>query len=106
MKMVLAILNSDDASHRYAKPDEGRLSDHLAVDHRLGFLAGGQRHRADRRGRRQAGSLSGDHLKYSKSRKQLIPSSAEAGISFYPSMPVEVDVGGAAHLRAQDVEQF
>ena len=43
--------------------------------------------------------------KYSKSRKQLIPSSAEAGISFYPSMPVEVVVGGAT-IFVLDVEQF
>ena len=32
-------------------------------------------------------------------------SSAEAGISFYPSMPVEVVVGGAT-IFVLDVEQF
>ena len=42
---------------------------------------------------------------YSKSRKQLIPTTSEAGINFYPSMPVEVTVGGAT-IFVLDVERF
>ena len=95
MKMVLAILNSDDAStvmHNLMK--EGYQITKLSTTG--GFL--------------RAGNVTVDHCleiisKYSKSRKQLIPSSAEAGISFYPSMPVEVVVGGAT-IFVLDVEQF
>ena len=43
--------------------------------------------------------------KYSKSRKQVIPTTAEAGIHFYPSMPVEVVVGGAT-IFVLDVDRF
>ena len=32
---------------------------------------------------------------YSRSRKQLMPTTSEAGIGFFPTMPVEVQVGGA-----------
>ena len=42
---------------------------------------------------------------YSKSRKQIIPTTAEAGISFYPTMPVEVVVGGAT-VFVLNVERF
>lgn len=94
MKMIIAILNSDDAStvmHNLMK--EGYQITKLSTTG--GFLRAGN-----------VTVLIGveddklEHCleiigKYSKSRKQLIPSSAEAGISFYPSMPVEVVVGGA-----------
>ena len=43
--------------------------------------------------------------KYSKSRKQVIPTTSEAGINFYPSMPVEVTVGGAT-IFVLNVERF
>lgn len=43
--------------------------------------------------------------KYSKSRKQVIPTTTEAGINFYPSMPVEVVVGGAT-IFVLDVDRF
>ena len=43
--------------------------------------------------------------KYSKSRTQIIPTSAEAGMNFYPAMPVEVRVGGAT-VFVVDVDRF
>ena len=43
--------------------------------------------------------------RYSRSRKQVIPTTSEAGINFYPSMPVEVVVGGAT-IFVLDVERF
>ena len=102
MKMIIAILNSDDAStvmHNLMK--EGYQITKLSTTG--GFLRAGNvtvligveddKHCLEIIG------------KYSKSRKQLIPSSAEAGISFYPSMPVEVVVGGAT-IFVLDVEQF
>ena len=104
MKMIIGILNSDDAStvmHNLMK--EGYQITKLSTTG--GYLRAGT-----------VTVLIGvddeklDHCieiiaKYSKSRKQLIPSSAEAGISFYPSMPVEVVVGGAT-IFVLDVEQF
>ncbi len=103
MKMIIAILNSDDAStvmHNLMK--EGYQITKLSTTG--GFRAGNVTVLI---------GVEDDKLehcleiigKYSKSRKQLIPSSAEAGISFYPSMPVEVVVGGAT-IFVLDVEQF
>lgn len=43
--------------------------------------------------------------RYSKSRKQIIPTAVEAGINFYPTMPVEVAVGGAT-IFVLKVERF
>ncbi|MCX7614508.1 MAG: cyclic-di-AMP receptor [Clostridiales bacterium] len=43
--------------------------------------------------------------KYSKSRKQIIPTTSELGMGFYPSMPVEVVVGGAT-IFVLNVEDF
>ena len=104
MKMIIAILNSDDASTvMHNLIEEGYQITKLSTTG--GFLRAGN-----------VTVLIGveddklEHCleiigKYSKSRKQLIPSSAEAGISFYPSMPVEVVVGGAT-IFVLDVEQF
>ena len=104
MKMIIGILNSDDAStvmHNLMK--EGYQITKLSTTG--GFLRAGN-----------VTVLIGvddeklDHCieiiaKYSKSRKQLIPSSAEAGMAFYPSMPGEGVVGGAT-IFFLDVAQF
>jgi uncharacterized protein YaaQ len=42
---------------------------------------------------------------YSRSRKQLMPTTSEAGVGFFPTMPVEVQVGGATNL-VMNVENF
>ena len=42
---------------------------------------------------------------YSRSRKQLMPTTSEAGIGFFPTMPVEVQVGGAT-IFVMNVENF
>lgn len=42
---------------------------------------------------------------FSHCRKQIIPTSSDMGINFYPSMPVEVVVGGAT-IFILDVERF
>ena len=104
MKMIIAILNSDDAStviHNLMK--EGYQITKLSTPG--GFLRAGNvtlRIGVEDDKLEHCLEIIG---KYSKSRKQLIPSSAEAGISFYPSMPVEVVVGGAT-IFVLDVEQF
>ena len=43
--------------------------------------------------------------KYSKSRKQVMPSMSEIGMEMYPTMPVEVTVGGAT-IFVLDVDRF
>ena len=42
---------------------------------------------------------------YSRSRKQLMPTTSESGIGFFPTMPVEVQVGGAT-IFVMNVENF
>ena len=43
--------------------------------------------------------------KYSKSRKQMIPTTSDLGMGLYPAMPVEVIVGGAT-IFIINVEDF
>lgn len=45
---------------------------------------------------------------YSRSRKQLMPTTTEAGVGFFPTMPVEVQVGGATIfvLNVENFEKF
>ncbi|MDR1669998.1 MAG: cyclic-di-AMP receptor [Oscillospiraceae bacterium] len=43
--------------------------------------------------------------KFSNSRRQVIPAAAEMGMGMYSSIPVEVSVGGATAF-VMDVEQF
>ncbi|NLG52433.1 MAG: transcriptional regulator [Clostridiales bacterium] len=42
---------------------------------------------------------------HSHSRKQMIPSTSELGMGFFPSVPVEISVGGAT-VFVMDVERF
>lgn len=42
---------------------------------------------------------------YSHSRKQMIPTTSELSYGYYPSMPVEVTVGGAT-IFVIDIERF
>ena len=41
----------------------------------------------------------------SHSRKQMIPNTSELGIGFFPSVPVEISIGGAT-VFVMDVERF
>ena len=43
--------------------------------------------------------------KYSTTRKQVIPTTANLGVGFHPAMPVEVTVGGAT-VFVLGVEKF
>ena len=104
MKMLIAILNADDASAVI----QNLMKNGYSVT-RLSTTGGFLR----------AGNVTvligvnDDHVqkvidiigKYSKSRKQVIPTTSEAGINFYPSMPVEVTVGGAT-IFVLNVERF
>lgn len=104
MKLVIAIVNSDDVSTVIRSLSKnGFSSTSLATTG--GFLM-----------RKNVTLLIGvdeekvpavlDIIKeHSHSRKQMIPASSGMGHGFMPGMPVEVNVGGAT-IFVVDVEQF
>ena len=104
MKMLIAILNADDASAVIPNlMKEGYSVTRLSTTG--GFLRAGNVTiligvKDDR-----VQAVIDIIGKYSKSRKQVIPTTSEAGINFYPSMPVEVTVGGAT-IFVLNVERF
>lgn len=104
MKLVLAILNSDDA--------HAVISSLTRADFNVTKLA------------TTGGFLSAGNVtvliglddarldaalelieKYSNSRKQVIPSTSDVGMGFYSAMPVQVNVGGAT-VFVLNVDQF
>ena len=104
MKMLLAIINSDDAhSVMNHLMEAGFQITKLATTG--GFLRAGnvtiliglEDSRLD-----EAMDII---RKYSNTRKQIIPTTANLGVGFHPAMPVEVTVGGAT-VFVLDVEQF
>jgi uncharacterized protein YaaQ len=104
MKMLIAILNADDAPVVIQNlMKEGYSVTKLSTTG--GFLRAGNVTvlvgvDADR-----VQTVIDIIARYSRSRKQVIPTTSEAGINFYPSMPVEVVVGGAT-IFVLDVERF
>lgn len=104
MKMILAIINYDD-SHNVMQNlmKNGFSITKLATTGgflktgNVTILIGVENNKVD-----EAIDLI---KKYSQSRKQIIPTTAELGVGFYPTMPVEVTVGGAT-VFVLDVEQF
>lgn len=104
MKLLIAIVNSDDAP---------RVMDELM---KAGYSITKQ---ATTGGFLRAGNVTiligmeEDRLEgavsiirtYSSTRKQMIPTGAEMGMGFYPTMPVQVDVGGAT-IFVLPVERF
>ena len=104
MKMLIAILNADDASAVIQNlMKEGYSVTRLSTTG--GFLRAGNVTiligvKDDR-----VQAVIDIIGKYSKSRKQVIPTTSEAGINFSPSMPVEVTVGGAT-IFVLNVERF
>lgn len=104
MKMLIAILNADDASAVIQNlMKEGYSVTRLSTTG--GFLRAGNVTiligvKDDR-----VQAVIDIIGKYSKSRKQVIPTTSEAGINFYPSMPVEVTVGGAT-IFVLNIERF
>lgn len=104
MKMLLAIINSDDA--------HGVMNHLMEAGFQITKLA-------TTGGFLRAGNvtiligLEDSRLdeamdiirKYSNTRKQIIPTTANLGVGFHPAMPVEVTVGGAT-VFVLNVEQF
>lgn len=104
MKLIFAIVNSDDSSAvSAALTKEGYFVTKLASTG--GFLMSGnttfltctEEEKVD-----HAIAVIGEH---SRKRKQIVSSSAGFGMNTYSSMPVEVTVGGAT-IIVTDVERF
>ncbi len=104
MKMLIAILNADDASAVIQNlMKEGYSVTRLSTTG--GFLRAGNVTILIGVNDDRVQAVIDIIGKYSKSRKQVIPTTSEAGINFYPSMPVEVTVGGAT-IFVLNVERF
>lgn len=104
MKMVFAILNADDASTVIQNLMKSGYSV-TKLSTTGGFLRAGNVTVLIGVENEKVQAVIDVISKYSKSRKQLIPTTSEAGINFYPSMPVEVTVGGAT-IFVMDVDRF
>lgn len=94
MKMLLAIINYDDSQSVIAAlTKEGFSVTRLATTG--GFLKSGNvtvligldESRLD-----DAFQIIRDHC---RKRKQIVPTTTELGMGFFPTMPVQVEVGGA-----------
>jgi len=104
MKLILAIINHDDAHSVIQHLTQGgyhvtklaTTGGFLQVGN-VTILVGMDDDRLD-----SAMEIIG---KYSNSRRQIIPAAGEMGMGMYSSMPVEVTVGGATAF-VLNVEEF
>ena len=104
MKMLLAIINSDDAHSVISHMMEaGFQITKLATTG--GFLRAGNVTILVGLGGSRLGEAMELIRKYSTTRKQVIPTTANLGVGFHPAMPVEVTVGGAT-VFVLGVEKF
>jgi uncharacterized protein YaaQ len=104
MKMIMAIVNSDDANAVV----QNLMNAHFSVTRLAssgGFLRSGNVTILVGVEDEKVQEVIDIIHKYSHSRKQMIPTAAEAGMNFYPSMPVEILVGGAT-IFVLDVSRF
>ena len=104
MKLILAIVNNDDAHTVNANLSKNGFfvtkiasTGGFLMSGNTTFLIGTEDENVDK-----AINVIGEH---SKKRKQMVPSSASYGVGMYTSFPVEVTVGGAT-IFVLDVEQF
>lgn len=104
MKLIIAIINHDDAGGVIqALTKAGFSSTRLATTG--GFLRAGNVTilvGVDEEKVQQAVEVIKSR---SHSRQEMIPTGAESGYGYYPAMPVEVTVGGAT-IFVVDIERF
>lgn len=94
MKMILAIINQDDANMvTNGLMHEGYSVTKLSTTG--GFLRAGNMTILVGVDDDKVKDVIDIIKKHSHSRRQVIPTTSELGMGFYPSMPVEVTVGGA-----------
>lgn len=94
MKLVIAIVNHDDAHvvvHNLTK--EGFQVTKLSTTG--GFLMAGNMTILVGTQDEKVSAVIKIIDRFSKSRKQIMPSMSEIGVGMFPSMPVEITVGGA-----------
>ena len=104
MKMIIAIINSDDASSviQHLMRESYSVTKLSSTG---GFLRSGNVTILVGVNEDKVQPVIDIISKYSKSRKQIIPASFEAGTCFDSSMPVEVTVGGAT-IFVLDIDRF
>lgn len=104
MKLVLAIINHDDANTVTQNLTKGGFSStKLATTG--GFLMSGNVTILIGVDEEKVQEVIDIIREFSHSRKQMIPTTTEMGYGYYPSMPVEVTVGGAT-IFVVDIERF
>ena len=104
MKLILAIINHDDANTvTQALTKKGFSSTKLATTG--GFLMAGNVTILIGVDAEKVPTVIDIIREHSHSRKQMIPTTAEMSYGYYPSMPVEVVVGGAT-IFVVDIERF
>lgn len=104
MKLVLAVINHDDANAvTRSLARSGFSSTKLATTG--GFLMSGNMTILVGVEEEHVQAVIDIIREHSHSRKQMIPATTEMGYGNYPSMPVEVAVGGAT-IFVVDVERF
>ena len=104
MKLVMAIINSDDAQTVVNELNKGGFSvTRLATTG--GFLKTGNTTIIVGVESEKVEEVLGIINKFSHSRKQMVPSNSELGMGFFPAVPVEISVGGAT-IFVVDVERF
>ncbi len=104
MKMVLAIINSDDANTVVTNLTKSGFSvTKLATTG--GFLKTGNTTILVGVENDLLDSVLEIINKHSHKRKQMIPSTSDFGIGMIPAVPVEVSIGGAT-IFVMDVERF
>ncbi len=104
MKLVMAIVNADDA-HAVINnlTQEGYSVTRLATTG--GFLKTGNTTIIVGVEEEKVQPVLDIIKTHSHSRKQLVSTASELGMGFFPSVPTEITVGGAT-IFVMDVEQF
>ena len=104
MKLIMAIVNSDDSGVVLSNLTKENFSvtklattGGFLVSGNTTFIIGTDDDKVDK-----AIEIIG---KYSKKRKEVVPSSASYGMGIYTSFPVEVVVGGAT-VFVMNIERF
>lgn len=104
MKLILAIISGDDSSKvARALTKSNFMVTKLATTG--GFLMSGNTTFIVGTDEEKVEEVLDILRKNSKTRKQMVPTSASYGVGMFSSMPIEVQVGGAT-VFILDVEQF
>ena len=104
MKLIIAIINRDDANAvTRALTKQGFSSTKLATTG--GFLMSGNTTIMVGVDEEKVQTVIDLIREYSHSRKEMIPTATEVSYGYYPTMPVEVTVGGAT-IFVVDIERF